>query len=318
MRLFPVLAFTAAWALACGGLSSTKPTGSYGDNDLDTAGNTDTGNNGGGSSGGGSSGGSDSGSGGGAAATDDDRDGFTEDDGDCNDRSTAVYPGAAETCNGRDDNCDGAIDEGACNDTGGGGSSGGSSSGGTGTDTGWGGGGSSSGGGYGSYGVAQQFFVGRLNVSGSTYSSGNLGMAFYGVPSGAMICDFRGDLTSLGRATQASSCTGCTWSFDLSGVTSSRQQSGDCAAVGLSAGAFDTSFDYEWGFANSWDFYGDGSIMVDETVVLNALDGRGWLPFAFNATYYGVNQLTVTRSRVDMLRPAFDSAGNYAYTYYYL
>lgn len=318
MRLFPVLAFTAAWALACGGLSSTKPTGSYGDNDLDTADNTNSDTGGGSSSSGGSSSGGSDSSGGGASATDDDRDGFTEDDGDCNDRSTAVYPGASETCNGRDDNCDGAIDEGACSDTGGGGSSGGSSSGGTGTDTGWGGGSSSGGGGYGSSGVAQQFFVGRLNVSGSTYSSGNLGMAFYGVPSGAMVCDFRGDLTSMGRATQASSCTGCTWSFDLSGVTSSRQQSGDCAAVSLSAGAFDTYFDYEWGFANSWDFYGDGRIMVDETIVLNALDSAGWFPFAFNATYYGINQLTVTRSRVDMLRPAFDSYGSYAYTYYYL
>ena len=52
--------------------------------------------------------------------------------------------------------------------------------------------------------------------------------------------------------------------------------------------------------------------------MLNALDGAGWYPFAFNATYYGVNQLTVTRSRVDLLRPVYDSDGSYTYTYYYL
>jgi putative metal-binding protein len=31
---------------------------------------------------------------------------------DCNDSNAAVYPGAAETCNGLDDNCDGLVDEG--------------------------------------------------------------------------------------------------------------------------------------------------------------------------------------------------------------
>jgi len=33
---------------------------------------------------------------------------------DCDDRSSAVSPTVAETCNGRDDDCDGAVDDGAC------------------------------------------------------------------------------------------------------------------------------------------------------------------------------------------------------------
>ena len=42
--------------------------------------------------------------------TDDDGDGWTECDGDCNDGNAAVRPGATEVCNGFDDNCDGLID----------------------------------------------------------------------------------------------------------------------------------------------------------------------------------------------------------------
>lgn len=43
--------------------------------------------------------------------SDRDRDGFLAPD-DCNDGDAAVYPGRGEVCNGKDDNCDGRIDEG--------------------------------------------------------------------------------------------------------------------------------------------------------------------------------------------------------------
>ena len=41
---------------------------------------------------------------------DDDEDGFSECDGDCNDASPATYPGAVEVCDGRDNDCDGNVD----------------------------------------------------------------------------------------------------------------------------------------------------------------------------------------------------------------
>ena len=41
-----------------------------------------------------------------------DKDGFTENEGDCNDRNKKIYPGATEICNGIDDNCNDTEDEG--------------------------------------------------------------------------------------------------------------------------------------------------------------------------------------------------------------
>jgi hypothetical protein len=43
---------------------------------------------------------------------DDDGDGYSECGGDCNDANASVQPGAAEVCNGIDDNCDLAVDNG--------------------------------------------------------------------------------------------------------------------------------------------------------------------------------------------------------------
>ena len=41
-----------------------------------------------------------------------DGDGFSTVDGDCNDDDASVYPGASESCDGVDNNCDGSVDEG--------------------------------------------------------------------------------------------------------------------------------------------------------------------------------------------------------------
>ena len=46
-----------------------------------------------------------------ALAVDADGDGYTEQDGDCDDEAVGVYPGAWESCNGVDDDCDGLVDE---------------------------------------------------------------------------------------------------------------------------------------------------------------------------------------------------------------
>jgi hypothetical protein len=52
------------------------------------------------------------------SATDGDGDGYSTCDGDCNDGNDDIHPGAVELCNGIDDDCDDAIDEGILPPTG--------------------------------------------------------------------------------------------------------------------------------------------------------------------------------------------------------
>ncbi len=327
MRLTPFFLLSSLFALACAGGSSTK-TGSdvtsdvdgdgdgfsEDDGDCDDAdedinpdasercddldndcdGNVDEGNTCGGGGGNDTGGGTtDTGGGSGSTAADDDNDGYSEDEGDCNDRSTAVNPGARETCNGRDDNCDGSIDEGGvCGDTGGGGGGGGG-----GSDT----------------GLAAVFFTGTFNATSRSLTSADFGQVFYGLRSGSLVCDFRGEMPYEGPAT---GCPDCTWSFDLGPITGSDTVAGDCGAVALSAGAYDGYFDYSWGLARSFDFYGDGSIIVEDTVTLQY--AGEWIPFAFNASAYGITQVYTSGSTTDVLRQASDYYGSPQYAYYYL
>ncbi len=170
--------------------------------------------------------------------------------------------------------------------------------------------------------MAAQIFVGNVTTDGAgSFVSANLGMAFFGIPAQAMVCDFRGELTLEGAAATPA-CPECEWSFNLTGITGSTgggalAPDGDCEGKFMLAdGAFDTYFDYDWGFAPNFDFYGDGSIIVDETVLLG--DGTEWFPFAFNAAAYEITQVYGDSTASDFVRPVLNDAGEQAYAYYYL
>ncbi len=183
------------------------------------------------------------------------------------------------------------------------------------TDSGGGGGGADT-------AMAAQIFVGNLTTDGSGgFESGNIGFAFFGVPAQAMVCDFRGEL-ALEGAVATPACPECEWSFNLSPLTGSvgggpLAPDGDCEGkFGLAAGSLDDSFDYDWAFVPSFDFYGDGSVIVDETLILG--DGTDWFAFAFNAAAYEITQIYGDSTAFDFVRPAFNDAGEQAYAYYYL
>ena len=84
-----------------------------GDTATDSGASSDDGSDG--THGGGGDGG-DGGDGDDPAATDQDGDGFTEADGDCDDTDSTISPEATDGCDGRDDDCDGTIDEEAWRD----------------------------------------------------------------------------------------------------------------------------------------------------------------------------------------------------------
>jgi hypothetical protein len=111
MRTLLLPFFSLALVACSGGFDGEggKPDGSSGggDDTEDDGGDGDDGGEDGGD--GGDDGGDDGGVG--DADVDDDEDGYTENEGDCDDNNSDVHPDAVEYCNNRDDDCDGSIDD---------------------------------------------------------------------------------------------------------------------------------------------------------------------------------------------------------------
>lgn len=108
--------FALPLLVACGGtkISSDLPTDDTGDGGTADGGTADGGTADGGTQDGGADGGGADGGGadgGGATETDDDGDGWSLEDGDCNDGDETVHPGAADACyDDVDSNCNGSND----------------------------------------------------------------------------------------------------------------------------------------------------------------------------------------------------------------
>lgn len=211
---------------------------------------------------------------------DDDGDGWSEVEGDCDDADPDVSPGATEACEDRvDDDCDGVPDDGCVE------------------------------------GTAQRWWTGRL-VTGTdgSFTSAAFGYSFYGLSVERTVCSLTGSLAY--EDTAPAGCPDCLWSFDLGPVAASSATSAGrgCEALGVVDGAIDGEFDYAWGFAPSYDYdYGGRVFEARNVVFLWFADAGQWYPFAFDEPAYGVDRVVGDAQDV---RFAFPSAGGLEYYSY--
>lgn len=228
----------------------------------DTGGGTDTSGGGGGGDTGGGGGGTDTGT----TSPDADRDGWTVAEGDCNDRSAATNPGAGEACDGADNNCNGAVDEGgACT-----------------ADP-----------------VRVRYAnAGSFRATSSSYTSGTYGVAFLN-DSGTEVCRIVGSM-SRQSAAPPTGCPQCDWSFNLSAPTSFAATGAGCAGLAdqgydASWAASSTTSDWSWGFSDS---YTSGSDEVATNVVWYSSTGTYWYTMGYEAgsssSYSGTYYFDVT------------------------
>ncbi len=209
---------------------------------------------------------------------DDDGDGYTENEGDCNDGSRRINPRAPEACNGNDDNCNGVVDEGVCLDT----------------------------------GVALLWYSGDATVCDrSTFLQGHWGTTFtdladLGDASAVPLCNNTGTWEYGGPA--PSLCPSCDWAFQLN-VVDTVAEGAYCDDFGRVGGEWD-GFDRSWGFSEAYE-YRYGTYTLDlEDVLWYYYDGGGyWFFLAYNYGGYGYNTGTAN----DMT-----FARNYYYYYFYL
>ncbi len=237
----------------------------------------------------------------GSAGVDGDGDGYDDERSggdDCDDSDADVNPGEPEDCSNRvDDDCDGKTD------------SSDSSCGSTGT---------------GDTGIAYLFHIGEgaTEECGEVWSGGTYGAGWYGVREADFVCNVIGDWEDAGGKV-TSGCPDCEWVFNLE-VSNSLEDGGsacdDLRAAGLTDGSFDdpdSYFNTSWGFTNAFDFYGDGSIIVEESLLFD-YEGT-WYAFAFNAASYSIQMVGGDQYSFSFYRSwAADTAGNQFYYYYYL
>ncbi|MDP2309314.1 MAG: putative metal-binding motif-containing protein [Pseudomonadota bacterium] len=214
--------------------------------------------------------------------TDDDGDGYSESEGDCDDTNRRINPRSPETCgNGIDENCDGVDDE--CDEP----------------DT----------------GVAAFNYMGDFTVcEDEAFLQGHFAYELTGLRDGERLCTAIGEF-AVERAAP-SGCPDCDWSFDLSGLQNTQASGAYCEQFGLDDDWLAGAVDYSWGFAETYEYVGYyGSYTFENTLMLYIDRTYGWFPFAFN--YAGRNWVEGDSYYASFSRPVTNAKGYYAYYYYY-
>ena len=126
-------------------------------------------------------------------------------------------------------------------------------------------------------------------TTGPTWAGGSFGIMWYGLFTGTSVCDVIGDMVESGTPV-AAGCPDCAWSFNLK-TQNSVATGADCedlAAFGAPA-TYDGAMDddgYSWGWADEFDFYGDGTAITTSTILIYSTTNADWGPFAWNYGAY--------------------------------
>lgn len=236
---------------------------------------------------------------------DDDEDGFSENEGDCDDSRSATYPGAFESCNERDDDCDGQMDEGACDqcddciDT----------------------------------GMAFAYYNGAFEVTpaddGPHLTSFSAGIALRNGLEDTWFCENSAAYTEFGAA--ASMCPGCDWAFavTIGETTRSPESCDDAAGWEYDPDIMDNDVSDFWfgsaytdgvGFASNYTYVGAKEDYVLEDVVFFHFVNEtynGWYLLFYNWPDQGIVGVEGDASAATMTRHVIADGGYWYYVPYY-
>ena len=191
---------------------------------------------------------------------DDDADGYTENDGDCDDTVRRIKPGATDGCSGAglgvDDNCNGIIDDDCAT-----------------ADT----------------ATAIVYYAGDATVcDGPTFLTGHFGYDIQSTTTGDPVCEVFSTWSDAGGTLPRAACPDCDWAFNLTlsdGVLSGTA----CEGIGLTADSWD-GLDLSWGFSPAYDYvYGTDVFSLTNVVFYYSTDSSAWRFFSYNYAGYGDN-----------------------------
>lgn len=155
-------------------------------------------------------------------------------------------------------------------------------------------------------GSARLYYVGDFVTSDGAFTAARFGFAFQGLESGGGLCENTGALTIVGEP--PGGCPDCTWAFDLSGITGSQGEGAACEAFEFGTdGSLDGQVDYAWGFAESYDYDYDGTLLHFTDVIFLYTDM--WFPFAANLPESGAYQVYGDATSLTFRRSAYDATG---------
>ena len=210
---------------------------------------------------------------------DDDADGYTENDGDCDDTVRRIKPGATDGCSGAglgvDDNCNGIIDDDCAT-----------------ADT----------------ATAIVYYAGDATVcDGPTLLTGHFGYDIQSTTTGDPVCEVFSTWSDAGGTLPRAACPDCDWAFNLT-LSDGTLSGTACEGFGLTADSWD-GLELPWGFSPAYDYVsGTDVYSLTDVVFLYSTDYSAWQVFSYNYAGYGDNVSDGT---------SLTFARAYTYVYYY-